>query len=167
VGLILTILSANAHSQSINESKVALYEPPITIEYEPIQIPTTQITQPVHEAHFKNYYEMTYAQRDLLEHVAMAEAENQGVIGKALVMRVILNRCEKKTKTIEEIVYQPGAFSVIGTSRMNIPPDEDCHLALEMVLNGWDESQGALYFNPSGYSYGEPLFKHGTHYFSK
>lgn len=116
----------------------------------------------IRESTFVN---LTYEEQDLLERVAMAEAEGEDSKGKALVMRVVLNRSLEYGMPIGEVIYSPNQFA---TSRMGIDPTEDCHEALAMVMDGWDESQGALYFCNSGYpKYGEPLFQHGGHYFSR
>ncbi|MBE5917615.1 MAG: cell wall hydrolase [Pseudobutyrivibrio ruminis] len=81
--------------------------------------------------------------------LAMAEAENQGVIGKALVMCVVKNRVESDQfpNTIEDVIFQPGQFSPVSDGRYyEAVPDEECYEALEWVINYWDGSAGALYF---------------------
>lgn len=85
----------------------------------------------------------------LLAKIAMAEAEGEDLIGKALVIRTVLNRMcsEEFPDTIEEVLYQEGQFTPVGNGRFDrVEPDEECYAALAMVQNGWDESQGALYF---------------------
>lgn len=84
--------------------------------------------------------------------VTMAEAEGESLRGKALVAKVIYNRLESDLfpDTIPEVINQPGAFSCISGGRYDeVEPNEDCWEALEMVLNGWDESGGALFFERS------------------
>ena len=111
------------------------------------------------------YVKLTDEECDLLEAVAMAEAEGEDARGKALVMRVVLNRSLKYNMSIKEVIYSPKQFCI---DRMDIEPSEDCHEALSMIIDGLDESQGALYFSPHAYSkYGEPLFQHGNHFFSR
>lgn len=108
---------------------------------------------------------LTQGEMDLLESIAMAEAEGEDSKGKALVMRVVLNRAIMDGKGLDEVIYKAGQFC---TERMGIEPDEDCHEALALVIDGWDESQGALHFHSEKYpDYGEPLFQYGGHYFSK
>lgn len=85
----------------------------------------------------------------MLVKIAMAEAEDQGVIGKALVMNVIKNRVDSDRfpNSIEEVIYQPKQFSPIEDGRYDIAvPDAECYEALEWVLSYWDGSNGALYF---------------------
>lgn len=92
----------------------------------------------------------------ILLKIAMAEAEGESVEGKALVMMVVLNRVwsEDFPDSISEVVFQKGQFSPTddGGRYWNTEPDPGCYEAYSMVLNGWNESQGALYFCASGVS---------------
>ena len=86
----------------------------------------------------------------ILLKIAMAEAEGESTEGKALVMLVVLNRVwsDQFPGTIEDVVFEPKQFSPVmeGGRYYTTEPDEDCYKALEMVMHGWDESYGALYF---------------------
>lgn len=109
----------------------------------------------------------------LLAKIAMAEAEGEDVEGKALVITVVLNRVwsDEFPKTIEEVIYQENQFAPISNGRWDkVEPDQECYEALGMVEMGWDESQGATYFesrNDSDWHQNnlEFLFQHGGHYF--
>lgn len=112
----------------------------------------------------------------LLAKIAMAEAEDQDVQGKALVMLVVLNRVQDSgfPDTVKEVIYQPGQFSPVANGRFGrVEPDAGCWEALGMVQSGgWDKSRGALYFESKSKSTWhadnlEFLFKHGGHYFYK
>lgn len=112
----------------------------------------------------------------LLAKIAMAEAENQNVEGKMLVICVVLNRTWSREfpNSIKEVIYQPKQFSPIWNGRFDkVEPNEECWEALDMVMaGGWDESQGALYFESKSESTWHErnlqfLFKHGDHYFYK
>ena len=105
--------------------------------------------------------------------VAMSEAGNQGVIGKALVMRVVLNRVKHPDKYADnaEDVILSGAFNVTqpGGGYWTCVPDWECYVALFLIEHGWDESNGVLYFTSVGYSaYGdeEIAFQYKDHYFN-
>lgn len=143
-------------------------EPTLTVKIEPIETEldmgmTVQEVQPIHLA---SYVNLSQSERELLCAIAMAEAESEDVTGKALIMRVVLNRALATGKSIEEIIYQPNQFA---TGRMCVDPDDECLEALEMIIYGWDESEGALYFCSTGYNYfgDTELFQYGNHYFSK
>lgn len=84
-----------------------------------------------------------------LMQIAMAEAEGEGVDGKAMVMCVVLNRCGSDSfpNDVEGVIFQPGQFTPIDDGRyFSVVPDDGCREALQMVQDGWDESHGALYF---------------------
>lgn len=118
----------------------------------------------------------TDRERYLLAKLAMAEAEDEDTEGKALVMRVVLNRVMDSgfPGTIEEVIFQPGQFSPISNGRFDrVEPDADCWEALDLItMDQWDSSFGATYFesksNSTWHSENlEFLFQHGRHYFYK
>lgn len=91
----------------------------------------------------------------LLARIAMAEAEGESTVGKAMVIRTVLNRVwdDDFPGTIEDVIFEikDGVFqfsSVMpGERYWNVEPNEDCYKALYMVMvDHWDESEGALYF---------------------
>ena len=67
----------------------------------------------------------------------------------ALVMRTVLNRVEspKFSSTIKGVIYAQDQFTPVaeGTFEEAVPGWR-CKEALEMIRSGWDESQGALYY---------------------
>lgn len=117
----------------------------------------------------------------LLAKLAMAEAEGEDTEGKALVMLVVLNRVwsEGFPDTVEDVILEEHngvhQFSVTqeGGRWYTVEPDADCYDALEMIMvEHWDESEGALYFESRSDStwhqnHLQFLFQHGKHYFYK
>ena len=110
----------------------------------------------------------------LLMKIAMAEAEDEDTEGKALVMRVVLNRVKHKEfpDSIKKVIYHEKQFSPIANGRFDrVEPNKDCEKALDMIAEDeWDESEGALYFeSKSDSTWHEDnlhfLFQHGNHYF--
>lgn len=112
----------------------------------------------------------------LLAKIAMAEAEGEDTIGKALVIRTVLNRVESAKAyfpdTIAEVIFQKKAFTPTQNGRFTaVEPNEDCYAALELIKEGWDDSQGALYFerNTTKATWHsrnlKKLFVHGNHTF--
>ena len=91
----------------------------------------------------------------LLAKIAMAEAGDQDTKGKA----------------VSGVIYQKGQFSPVLEGKFeNVVPDADCWKALDLVMDGWDESQGALYFKMKCKSKWHErnlkfLFKYQDHYF--
>ena len=85
-------------------------------------------------------------EQELLVRVAWLEAGNQGWEGMAAVMNVILNRCNLYNATVDAIIYSPNQFTGILELIPTATPTEAAYTALGAVLQGWDVSQGALYF---------------------
>lgn len=118
---------------------------------------------------------------DLLAKIAMAEAEGEDIEGKALVIRVILNRVDSTSfpDTVKEVIFQNNGktyqFSPVipGGRWYTTEPNEECYQAVAMVQDGWDNSNGALYFesckNEDNWHSRNLtfLFKHGCHRFYK
>lgn len=95
----------------------------------------------------------TQEEEELLLQIAVAEAEGEPTEGKAMVMMVVLNRADSEEfpDSIEEVIFQDGQFAVMEDNGRfyTTTPNEDCYTALELVESGWDESNGALYFESS------------------
>ena len=139
------------------------------------EVEETEVKRPNNTIGGEDYY--------LLAKIAMAEAEGEDIIGKALVIKVIINRVESDQfpDTVYDVIYQKvynsdyHQFSPIDDGRFDrVEPSEDCYIALSMVINaGWDKSEGALYFEgcedeDNWHSRNlEFLFKHGNHRFYK
>ena len=112
---------------------------------------------------------------ELLVQIAMAEAESEGVKGKALVMLVVLNRVwsDSFPNTVEEVIMDEGQFSTVteGGRYYTVEPDAECYEALDLILCGWNGSQDALYFesvnNTSAWHKDNLvyLFTYGNHLF--
>ena len=112
----------------------------LTIEDKPVA--TSQVSDPAG-------LDFTDEESQMLLKLAMAEAEDQGVIGKALVIRVVKNRVDSEAfpNSIQDVIYEPKQFSPVWDGRYDeAVPDAECYQALEWVLNYWDGSAGALYF---------------------
>lgn len=106
---------------------------------------------------------------ELLATLLMAEAEGETELGKRLVIDTVLNRVDSRMfpNTLEDVVYQPMAFSSIWDERFY-----DCYVTAENFEIAKQETEGrtnedVLYFRTGRYSiYGTPLFKEDHHYFS-
>ena len=60
------------------------------------------------------------------------EARGEHYIGKVAVAAVILNRARSSQfpDTIEEVIYQPGAFTCVDDGQINLKPDLESYLAV-------------------------------------
>jgi len=84
-----------------------------------------------------------------LEKIAVAEADGMGTECIAAVMMVVLNRTWSSDfpMSIENVIMQYHQFTPVLDGRYDeIEPNDDSREALNMVLHGWDEVNGALYF---------------------
>ena len=93
----------------------------------------------------------------MLAKLAMAEAEGESIEGKAMVIMVVLNRVNTEgfPDSIQEVIFESnektGVYQFspveIGGRWWRVEPNEECWKALELVMSeGWDESEGSLYF---------------------
>jgi spore germination cell wall hydrolase CwlJ-like protein len=134
-----------------------LTDAPTTHETAPttaIPIEEVQIITPTTNAPQIADISLTAEEEQLLLQVASCEAGNQGWQGMALVMNVVLNRRTAWGMSISDVIYAKGQFSVIGCDKWNNGfIAEEAPIARQAVKDGWDGSQGALFFcAPSGRS---------------
>lgn len=108
----------------------------------------------------------TYDSLEMLAKCVQAEAGNQGLLGKRLVVDVILNRVDSDRfpNTVEGVISQRGQFSVYP-SMMNRVPDEETYQAICMELSNRTDAD-ILFFSAHKYnSCCTPAYQHGDHYF--
>ena len=112
-------------------------------------------------------------ERHMLAALVMAEAGNQDLTGKKLVVDTVLNRVADPNfpDTIEGVVYQKNQYSVVWNGQMGKYLEgreaitDDCFTAVnEELIDQVDYA--AIYFNAGGWpGYGTRLYKYGDHYF--
>lgn len=107
----------------------------------------------------------------LLASVVWAEAGNQDMYGKELVVDVILNRLDSSQypNTIKEVIFEDYQFSTVrngGLDKAYYNVTQDCYTAVANELLDRNDSE-ALFFCAGGYGCGTPMYKYGDHYFSK
>lgn len=112
--------------------------------------------------------EIYLGELELLALCVEAEAGNQGLEGKRLVVDVILNRVDSPDfpNTIEEVITQPYHFSSYWNGAMDrVDPTEETYEAVTMELET-RSYPSLLYFTAGGYGkYGTPWKQIGDHYF--
>jgi N-acetylmuramoyl-L-alanine amidase len=112
---------------------------------------------------------------NLLARVISAEARGEPFVGQVAVGAVILNRVEHPSfpNTVPGVIYQPGAFSCLQDGQFNQPVASSAYLAAQDAINGWDPTDGAIYYyNPAktsnAWMWSRPiLLKIGNHNFCK
>lgn len=113
------------------------------------------------------------AEIDLLACIVRAEAGNQGMQGKQLVVDVVLNRVESERfpNTIYEVIYQRNQFSTVtdgALARAEQTVDQSDYDAVYSQLQGTRVDQQVLFFTAGCYNpYCVPLYKCGDHYFGR
>ena len=88
----------------------------------------------------------------LLAKCIYAEARGEPYTGQVAVGAVILNRVRssKFPNSISGVIYQPYAFTCVSDGQINLTPDASAKKAAQDAMNGWDPTNGCLYYyNPS------------------
>lgn len=185
----ITTAETAAITEMINEETFSLEvsSAPETIWEEPDKVADedTVVEEPVQEAAEEEVaeeeaiqdFEVHLSEEDewIILKIAMAEAEGEDLEGYALVMRVVLNRVADPMfpDTVSGVVFQKDQFSPVWNGRYDrVVPDAVCYTALDLIRSGWDDSQGATYFEAGGKSEWHKthlkfLFVHGGHHFYK
>ena len=89
---------------------------------------------------------------ELLAHLVYGEARGEPYLGQVAVAAVVLNRVESASfpNTISGVIYQSGAFDAVSDGQIDLSPNAQCDRAARDALNGWDPTNGCLYYyNPS------------------
>lgn len=111
----------------------------------------------------------------LLAKCVYAEARGEPYVGQVAVAAVVLNRVRSASfpNTIAGVIYQPWAFTCVNDGQINLSPDNNAIKAAKDALNGWDPTNGCLYYyNPatatSSWIWSRPvMLSIGKHNFAK
>jgi N-acetylmuramoyl-L-alanine amidase len=124
-----------------------------------------------------NAQEKGASDEQLLARVVNGEARGEPYEGQVAVAAVIINRTRdpKFPKTLAGVIYQPSAFTAVSDGQINVPIDPDSTVvkAVRDALNGWDPTNGCIYYwNPatatSKWIWSRTIVKKiGKHYFGK
>ena len=185
IGCILGALAGVGHIQSVkNWEKVEsewvkeqiaadrAYEAEVAAErerWEQIEqagsIPVTNLTE-------EDIKEMDYwGELELLAAVVEAEAGNQDMIGKRLVVDVVLNRVDSPLfpDTITEVLEQPGQFTTMWNGAVEdagYHMQQDDYDAVMMEVTGKRLDYDIYFFTAGEYNAScKPAYIHGDHYF--
>ncbi|MBW3110967.1 MULTISPECIES: spore cortex-lytic enzyme [Bacillaceae] len=118
-----------------------------------------------------------FSQNDiqLMANAVYGESRGESYTGQVAVAAVILNRVRSASfpNTVAGVIYEPGAFTAVADGQINLTPNETAKKAVLDAVNGWDPSDGAIYyFNPdtatSSWIWSRPQIKQiGKHIFCK
>lgn len=130
--------------ETIPSTETAAETAPETLAAEPETTAPTTLPEPI------PVYEFTDEEKEMLLKIGMAElGRSECPECIALVMRTILNRVESDRfgSSIRSVLFAQDQFTpVVDGSYYSAEPNHYCYEALDMVIYGWDESQGALYY---------------------
>lgn len=87
----------------------------------------------------------------LLARIIYGEARGEPYKGQVAIGAVVLNRVRSASfpNTIAGVIYQRGAFDAVSDGQINLAPDATAVRAARDALNGWDPTNGCLfYYNP-------------------
>ncbi|MCO7176615.1 spore cortex-lytic enzyme [Sporolactobacillus kofuensis] len=112
---------------------------------------------------------------NLMANAVYGESRGEPYIGQVAVSSVIINRVAdpRFPNNISDVIFQPGAFTAVADGQIWLTPNDTAKKAVMDAINGWDPSNGALYyFNPetatSAWIWSRPqIGKIGKHIFCK
>ena len=84
----------------------------------------------------------------LLARLVHGEARGEPYRGKVAVAAVVLNRVKSASfpNTVAGVIYQSGAFDAVSDGQINLTPDSESINAARDAMNGWDPTNGCLYY---------------------
>lgn len=147
--ILLSLLLTACHSASRHETAFLAettfpQETVVFTESEPVATTAETTSPPV------PVLTLTEEEKTILLKLAMAErGDTRCKECMALVMRTVINRVESGRfgKSIRSVVYAQGQFTPIADGTFDsAQPSTRCQAALDMVIYGWDESHGALFY---------------------
>lgn len=152
---LLLLLTACSSSASVTETTtaetVAVTVPPTTLPVTTVPLATVPTEPETAPAIAEPLPELTEKEKNMLLKIGMAElGDKECTECIALVMCTVLNRVETEhsgNSSVRSVLMAPGQFTPVANgSYYSARPNQRCYEALELVLSGWDESQGALYY---------------------
>ncbi|MCL2675441.1 MAG: spore cortex-lytic enzyme [Firmicutes bacterium] len=85
---------------------------------------------------------------NLLARCIYGEARGEPYLGQVAVAAVILNRVKSSLfpNSISGVIYQKWAFTCVADGQINLSPNQSALNAARDALNGWDPTNGCLYY---------------------
>lgn len=96
-------------------------------------------------------YTLNRAELDIMARTIYGEARGESFQGQVAVGAVIMNRIQSAQfpNNIQDVVFQPGAFTAVDDGQYWLTPNASAYLAAEEAVRGWDPTYNSLYyFNP-------------------
>ena len=145
--VLLLLTGCTAYTDVTVPETAAVTIPPETVAAATI---STQPPPPLPTLPPEPVYAFTEEEQEMLLKLGMAElGSGECTECVALVMRTVLNRVESGRfgSSIKSVLFAQDQFTPVADgSYYKAEPNQLCRDALELVIYGWDESQGALYY---------------------
>lgn len=165
--IALTKPNANTSLQAAETSPVITVGQGMSIE-DAMQDPEVSMEE---DSTIESIAGKTYPQEelDLLARLVEAEAGDQDLMGRRLVVDVVLNRVDspKYPNSISGVIFQKGQFAVVkrGQVRLRGGVSQTSIDAVAIETSGERVDSGILYF-ATWRANGKGFWKHGDHWFS-
>jgi N-acetylmuramoyl-L-alanine amidase len=117
---------------------------------------------------------ITEEEMELLARAVYSEARGEPFEGQVAIAAVIINRVLHPIfpDTISGVIFQPWQFTAVHDGQFWLHPNEQAYTAARAALEGWDPTNGAIYYyNPDTATsrwvfYRTVIVKIGNHYFA-
>jgi len=99
-----------------------------------------------------SYWNLSQGDIYNLARLVHGEARGEPFEGKVAIVAVVLNRLrsDKFGNSVNQIIFEPGAFTAVSDGQFWLEPDESSYQAVQAALRGWDPTGGAIYYwNPA------------------
>lgn len=176
MGIVVSLIAIKEQSKTVpwyiaNRPEPVVYEVTINNDFGGSTPHNTEVDCDDYEYPYFpefEFYRFNEDELDLIARCVEAEAGNQDLYGRQLVVDVILNRLESDEfpGTIEEVIYQKNQFAVVGNGMIDkAVPSELTHEAIALECE-YRTNRDVLWFCSTGFlPYGEKWMKVGDHYF--
>lgn len=122
-----------------------------TTAKQPTKTPAKAETKKESQLAQSNRHGLSENDLKIMANAVYGEARGEPFEGQVAVAAVILNRVKSPSfpNTASGVIFQPGAFTAVADGQIYLEPNESARKAVQQALNGWDPSEGCLYyFNP-------------------
>lgn len=173
IGSLTTFLSHGNEGQELASHPVRVYERDIESEVFGVDQETDFVPGVYTGGLVVSPEEDYYNSLELMAKCVEAEAANQGLIGKRMVVDVILNRVNDTTDewpdTIVDVITQPYQFTTYWNGAMDNVEEISVETWEAIFLELEEITYPDIYYFTNGdfHEYGTPWEKIGDHYFNK
>lgn len=169
IGLPISIYAVNHRSPAADLRPDPEIYPVVIIGEDNVETTSESVEMFIHTQNVdKCFRYLTPEEYDVLARCVEAEAGNQDLLGRQLVVDVVFNRVDSPDfpDNVIDVIYQEHQFAVVTDGRIDkVTPSEDTYKAIDLESD-YQTNTKVLWFSAEGFlPYGEPWEKVGDHYF--